>query len=126
EHADHQLGINRWPSQRAVERRELAAQFRQVDKAVDRPQQMISRHMSIEREVVEQHTLFDLPWSHHRLSSCLSTGLNQWTFTVSTSAFFNKIGHERRFCPALPSSALPPIATKQSTSSEVAEGPRSN
>jgi hypothetical protein len=36
EHADHQLGINRWPSQRAVERRELAAQFRQVDKAVDR------------------------------------------------------------------------------------------
>src|SRR4029077_7419548 len=72
--------------------RELAAQFRQVDKAVDRPQQMISRHMSIEREVVEQHTLFDLPWSHHRLSSCLSTGLNQWTFTVSTSAFFNKIG----------------------------------
>src|SRR4029077_16893557 len=39
EHADHQLGINRWPSQRAVERRELAAQFRQVDKAVDRPQQ---------------------------------------------------------------------------------------
>src|SRR5580704_2807129 len=95
EHADHQLGINRWPSQRAVERRELAAQFRQVDKAVDRPQQMISRHMSIEREVVEQHTLFDLPWSHHRLSSCLSTGLNQWTFTVSTSALFNKIGPER-------------------------------
>jgi hypothetical protein len=36
-----------------------------------------------------------LPWSHHRLSSCLSTGLNQWTFTVSTSAFFNKIGTER-------------------------------
>ena len=95
EHADHQLGINRWPSQRAVERRELAAQFRQVDKAVDRPQQMISRHMSIEREVVEQHTLFDLPWSHHRLSSCISTGLNQWTFTVSTSAFFNKIGQKQ-------------------------------
>jgi hypothetical protein len=56
--------------------------------------------MSIEREVVEQHTLFDLPWSHHRLSSCLSTGLNQWTFTVSTSAFFNKIGHEQTSCVA--------------------------
>jgi hypothetical protein len=38
-----------------------------------------------------------LPWSHHRLSSCLSTGLNQWTFTVSTSAFFNKIGQLRHF-----------------------------
>jgi hypothetical protein len=41
-----------------------------------------------------------LPWSHHRLSSCLSTGLNQWTFTVSTSAFFNKIGQKRRFAAA--------------------------
>jgi hypothetical protein len=38
---------------------------------------MIRRHMCIEREVVEQRTLFDLPWSHHRLSSCLSAGLNQ-------------------------------------------------
>ena len=38
EHPNHQLGINRWPSQHAVERRELATQFRQVDKAVDRPQ----------------------------------------------------------------------------------------
>jgi hypothetical protein len=57
---------------------------------------MIRRHMCIEREVVEQHTLFDLPWSHHRISSCLSTGLNQWAFTVSTSAFFNRIGPYRR------------------------------
>ena len=39
----------------------LTAQFRQLDKAVDRPQQMIRRHMRIEREVVEQRTLFDLP-----------------------------------------------------------------
>jgi hypothetical protein len=53
------------------------AWFRQVDKAVDRPQQMIRRHMCIEREVVEQHTLFDMPGSHHRLSSYLSTALNQ-------------------------------------------------
>jgi len=52
---------------------------------------MIRRHMRIEREVVEQHTLFDLPWSHHRLSSCFSTGLNQRAFTVSTSEFFNRI-----------------------------------
>jgi hypothetical protein len=34
---------------------------------------MIRRHMGIEREVVEQHTLFDLPWSHHRLSSCFNS-----------------------------------------------------
>ena len=28
QHPDHQFGINRWPSYRAVERREFAAQFR--------------------------------------------------------------------------------------------------
>jgi hypothetical protein len=37
-----------------------------------------------------------LPWSHHRLSSCLSTGLNQSAFTVSTSKFFNRIGQKRQ------------------------------
>src|SRR3984885_15491700 len=63
EHPDHQLGIDRWATHRAVERRELAAQFRQLDKPVDRPQQMIRRYVRIEREVVEQHTLFDLPRS---------------------------------------------------------------
>ena len=61
QHPDHQLGIDRRATHRAVERRELTAQFRQLDKAVNRPQQMIRRHMRIEREVVEQHTLFDLP-----------------------------------------------------------------
>ena len=77
QHPDHQFGSHRRATQRAVERRELAPQFRQLDKAIDRPQQMIRRHMGIEREVVEQGTLFDLPRSHHRLSSCFSTGLNQ-------------------------------------------------
>jgi hypothetical protein len=38
---------------------------------------MIARHMRIEREVVEQRALFDLPRSHHRLSSCFSAELNQ-------------------------------------------------
>ena len=66
QHPDHQLGSDRRATHRAVERREFVAQFRQLDKAVHRPQQMIRRHMRIEREVVEQHTLFDLPRSHHR------------------------------------------------------------
>src|SRR5208282_2709808 len=72
QHPDHQFGSDRWATHRAIERRQLAAQFRQLDKAVDRPQQMIRRYVRIEREVVEQHTLFDLPWSHHRLSSYFS------------------------------------------------------
>ena len=61
QHPNHQLGINRWPPHCAVKRCEFAAQSRQLDKAVDRPRQMIGWYMSIEREVVEQHTLFDLP-----------------------------------------------------------------
>ena len=77
QHPDHQLRIDRRPPDLAVERRQLPPHLRQVDEAVDRPQQMVGRHMAIEREVVEQRALLDLPRSHHRLSPCLSTGLNQ-------------------------------------------------
>ena len=77
QHPDHQLRIDRRAHHGAVERRELTSHLRQVDEAVDRPQQMIARHMRIEREAIKQRTLFDLPRPHHRLSSCLSTALNQ-------------------------------------------------
>jgi hypothetical protein len=33
---------------------------------------MIRWYMRVDREVVEQRTLSDLPWSYHRLSSCLN------------------------------------------------------
>ena len=56
QHPDHQLGSDRRATHRAIERREFAAQFRQLDKAVDRPQQMTRRYVRIEREVLEQHT----------------------------------------------------------------------
>ncbi len=56
QHPDHQLGIDRWTPRRAVERREFPPHLRQIDEAVDRPQEMIRRHMRIEREVVEQRT----------------------------------------------------------------------
>jgi hypothetical protein len=38
QHADHQFGIDRRATHRAVERREVAAQLCQINKAVDRPQ----------------------------------------------------------------------------------------
>ena len=38
QHADHQLRIDRRATHRAVERRKVAAQLRQINKAVDRPQ----------------------------------------------------------------------------------------
>ena len=38
QHADHQFGIDRRAARRTVERREVAAQLRQINKAIDRPQ----------------------------------------------------------------------------------------
>ena len=60
QHPDHQLRIDRRAPHGAVERRQLPPHPRQIHKAVDRPQEMIARHMGIEREVVKQRTLFDL------------------------------------------------------------------
>jgi hypothetical protein len=38
QYSDHQFGIDRWATYRAVEWREVAAQLRKINKAVDRPQ----------------------------------------------------------------------------------------
>ena len=67
EHPDHQLGIDRRPTDRTVERRETRADLGEVDKPVDRSQQVIRRDMLFERELVEQRALRHLPRSHHRL-----------------------------------------------------------
>jgi len=48
QHPDHQFGIDRRPPDRTVEGRQLAANLRQVDKAIDRPHQVITRHMPVE------------------------------------------------------------------------------
>jgi hypothetical protein len=60
---------------------------------------MIRWYMRIDREVVEQRALFDLPWSHHRLSSCLNK-TESMSLRSSTSDFFNRIGPEPT-CEAL-------------------------
>src|SRR5689334_5662483 len=60
QHPDHQLGINRGPTQLAVERSELAAHPAQVNEAVDRAQQMSNRNVPLQRELIEQRSLFDL------------------------------------------------------------------
>jgi hypothetical protein len=39
----------------------------EVKEAIDRPQQMLIRHMPFERKLVEQRVLLDLPLPHHRL-----------------------------------------------------------
>src|SRR5207302_722322 len=59
QHPDHQLGINRWSANGTVERRQLPPQFAKLREPVDRAQQMISRNVPLERELIEQRSLFD-------------------------------------------------------------------
>ena len=77
QHSDHQLGINRGPSDAAVETSQLPPQLAKFDKSVYRPQKMIGRNVPFKRELIEQRSLFDLPMSHQGLQSCLPQRLNQ-------------------------------------------------
>src|SRR5262249_58706805 len=54
EHAHHQLGIDRGPSDAAVEPSQLPPQLAKFDKSVYRPQEMIGRYVPFERERIEQ------------------------------------------------------------------------
>ena len=63
----------------------------QVDKAIDRPQQMLLRHMPFERKPIEQHVLLDLPFPHHRLPPAVVIWQNQTDYITILQAFFNTI-----------------------------------
>src|SRR5437762_13312105 len=95
QYADHQLGIDRRPAHAAVKRRQLPSQVAKFDEPINRPQQMIRWNMPIERELIEQRSLFNLPVSHHDLQSCLAQRLNQRTSCVATEEFFNRIDPKR-------------------------------
>src|SRR5580698_2054209 len=95
QHPDHQFGIDRWPSHRAVKRGQLPPQLAEFDEPVDRPQKMIGRNVPLKRELIEQRSLFDLPRSHHDLQSCFSQRLNQRISSRATDDFFNTIGHKQ-------------------------------
>ena len=69
----------------------------QVDKAIDRPQQMLLRHMPFERKPIEQRVLLDLPFPHHRLPPAVVIWQNQTDYITILQAFFNSIGGERSF-----------------------------
>ena len=68
QHPHEQFRINRWPAGRTVEWCQLAANTRQIDEAVDRPQQVRGRYVPLERELVEQSRLISLLETHHRFS----------------------------------------------------------
>src|SRR5262249_53107700 len=70
EHPDHELRIDRRPTDATVERRQAQPDLFEVDKPVDRPKQVVGGNMLLERELIEQRSLFDLPMPHHDLQSC--------------------------------------------------------
>jgi hypothetical protein len=67
QHPDHQFGINRRSTNTTVERRQVPPNLLKVDKPIDRPQQVVGGNMLLERELIEQRSLFDLPVPHHDL-----------------------------------------------------------
>jgi hypothetical protein len=75
QHPDHQLGIDRGPSNVAIVGPEVRPQAGQIDEAVDLAQQVIVRDMLLEAEAVERRLLHHPPLTHHRPSLlCLSKG----------------------------------------------------
>jgi hypothetical protein len=51
--------------------------------------------MLLERELVKEGALLDLPLTHHLLHSVSITGVNQQNSTTAISDFFNRIDPER-------------------------------
>ena len=66
QHPDHRFRIDRGPSRRTVERRQMQANARQIDQTVNRSQQVAGRDVILERELVEQSASRPLPRTHHR------------------------------------------------------------
>src|SRR5450631_418656 len=87
-HADHQLGIDRGTSHRAVVRLKMGPNARQVDEPVDGPEHVIARNVAIQAELVEQSSLVDLARTHHAThssprylsESALRRGDKPWVF----------------------------------------------
>ena len=65
-HPDHQLRVDRRPADRAVERRQFAAQPTQIENRVNPSQRVIGRHPVFKAEVVEQPILSPRRLTHHR------------------------------------------------------------
>jgi hypothetical protein len=107
QHPDEQLGINRRPASRAIKWCQVASNVLQIDKVVDRPQQVGGRNMSLKGELVEQRRLINLPRTHHRFRSpAPQDGMNQRTPSASTGEFFNTIGQKRTWPRLCTMSAL--------------------
>ena len=64
QHADHQLGIDREPPDRAVVGRHDTADERRIEQGIDGAQRVVGRHMVLDPERVEQR-LRHYSLAHH-------------------------------------------------------------
>src|SRR4029078_5531220 len=99
EHADHQLGVDRWPADLAVVRHQLLPKLSQYTphNRIDAAQEMALRDAFLEVEEIEQLPLIDRMPTHHDPPPPLkaSTKRNHDS-PIITSDFFNSIGQIRK------------------------------
>ncbi len=79
----------------AVEICQIGADTAQVDEPINRPKEMILRHMIFQQELVEQCRLRFLPWSHHRRSLPAVRRIESAVQASIKEEFFNKISPEQ-------------------------------
>src|ERR1700722_12805689 len=104
EHADHQLGVDRWSPDLAVERCQLFPEFRQypTHNRIDAAKEMAFRDALFEVEEIEQLALIDrLPTHHDPPPPLKASAKRNHDSPIITSDFFNTIGQQRTFCGAL-------------------------
>jgi hypothetical protein len=66
QHAHHRLSVDGWSACVAVERREMCAQFIEIEVAIDAAQQVIARNVIVDIEGVEESVLAATLLTHHR------------------------------------------------------------
>ena len=90
QHPDHQFWIDRGPPRLAVVGPKVFADAAEVNEPIDRPQQVIGRHVSLQAELVKQRRLLGLALAHHQPISRLTGMLNQ-DFAPTARASFSTL-----------------------------------
>ncbi|GGH27632.1 hypothetical protein GCM10007036_36290 [Alsobacter metallidurans] len=67
QHSDHQLRVDRWPTHLAVEGTKGGPDAGEIHEPVYAANEVISRDMSLQAELVEQRFLSHRPFAHHRV-----------------------------------------------------------
>ncbi len=94
QHPDHQLGIDRGRPVVAVERPQVSPYAAQVDEPIDRAKQMVSRHVTLQAELVEQR-----PGRLAAIPSCLTLPSLDRIESAKTALFNCQVFQQNRPTP---------------------------